>query len=133
MSESGNAAPSDPSAPVDGHEELQVCPPGGAFVTLSEALSWIAFRVSVGCDALSVRLGEDTHAATDGHRLLRTALDALLNDGRSGRIPLVGKYIASSNVHIATVLPDTIDPIRLLAFARFNILRDGLEFGTGLT
>lgn len=121
------------AARFDDIEDFQVWPPDRAFVTLSEALSWIAFRNSVDCDALEVRLNRNDGTASGEHSQLENALADLLDKARSGAVSLVGKHIPAANPNIAATPTRAIPPIDLIDFAQFDIYADGLRCGNGLT
>lgn len=108
-------------------------PPERTFVNLSEALSWIAFRFSLNCDGLLRAMGDPALNIADPQAKLADAMEHLADYGCGGHIRLLGKYLESHDVDEKKVLTAEIDPIRLLDFAQFDSLHDGLHHGTGLT
>lgn len=108
-------------------------PPDNPFVTLSEALSWIAFSFSMD----SERLDQAVHAhAIDGvdmEQALAAAVSQLATKAAGSLIELRGKYVQSRAVNEAAVRTQRIEAERFEDFAQFDIHYDGLAYGTGLT
>lgn len=109
-------------------------PPDQPFVGLSEALSWIAFGVSLGNGALKDAIS--AHALGSAAEMQSRVADAVakLTQLASGdQIAMRGRYFANHAVDENTVLTEPIEPIRLADFRQFDDLYDGLRYGEGLT
>lgn len=107
--------------------------PNRAFVTLSEAASWVAFDIALDHEALAVALefgGAD--AITEARSRLISAIDRLVNGASCNRIRVRGKFFNYS------IKSDHAPKVRQIPaeefhdFARFHILNDGLFIGRGL-
>lgn len=126
----------DLPAPHDAHLRPEPIkrrlPPDRPFVTLSEALSWIAFGISFDRDRLDQALNGRRFGSVDAYSLMEQAMEHLAINASGGRIALRGKYIEHPSIDIRTVLTESIAPIRLDDFAKFDILRDSLCHGKGL-
>lgn len=113
--------------------ESKRLPPPASFVTLSEALSWIAFRFSMNSDLLGRTAIAPSTLSDDPERDLAQAIASLAAKASGGQIELRGKYFERHSVKDCEVLTAVIEPVRLDDFAHFDILHDGLRFGKGLT
>jgi hypothetical protein len=107
-------------------------PPDNPYVTLSQAVSWIAFNITFDRDQLlhvteAGELGD--HRAAD--RSMVGAVSALLTKATGGKIRLLGKYLQRRD-EADTASTEVIPAERLIDFAQFDILYDGLNFGKGL-
>lgn len=103
------------------------------FVTLSEALSWIAFRVSMSDEKLFLvmdlqQFGEHTPETT-----ISAALVSLADAAKAGAIELRGKLQEHRDIDPESLLTRPIEPIAFEDFRKFSIIEDGLRFGEGLT
>lgn len=107
-------------------------PPPASYVSLSEALSWIAFRFSMNSEQLSRKALAPGNLSDDPEQELAEAMASLATKASGGRIELRGKYFAHHSVKDSEVLTAVIEPVRLDDFAQFDILHDGLRFGEGL-
>lgn len=108
-------------------------PPETPFVTLSEALTWIAFRFALDRDSLDQAISGNAFDATDPQAALSDAMAKLAVRASGGQVALRGKYVESHLTDEGKVLTAPIDPVRLEDFAQFDIIYDGLRYGTGLT
>jgi hypothetical protein len=108
-------------------------PPPASFVSLSEALSWIAFRFSMNSDLLGRKVLAPSTLSDDPEGDLAQAMASLVARASGGQIELRGKYFERHSVKESEVLTAVIEPVRLHDFSQFDILHDGLRFGRGLT
>lgn len=108
-------------------------PPDAPFVALSEALTWIAFGFALDRDSLDRAISGHAFETTDPQAALSAAMAKLAVRASGGQIAARGKYVESHSTDENTVLTAPIDPVRFEDFAQFDILYDGLRYGTGLT
>lgn len=108
-------------------------PPDAPFVTLSEALTWIAFGFALDRDSLDRAISGHAFDATDPQAALAAAMAKLAVRASGDQIATRGKYVESHSTDENKVLTAPIDPVRFEDFAQFDILYDGLRYGTGLT
>ena len=108
-------------------------PPDAPFVTLSEALTWIAFGFALDRDSLDRAISGHAFDATDPQAALAAAMAKLAVRASGDQIATRGKYVESHSTDENKVLTEPIDPVRFEDFAQFDILYDGLRYGTGLT
>jgi len=108
-------------------------PPEGQFVTLSHALTWIAFGVSMSNDHLHEVLSQDRYGEHDPQEAIKAAVGRLADVGSEGKIAMRGKRLASSGDDGKAALTETIEPVRLVDFGQFSYLDDELRHGEGLT
>ncbi|QWC57472.1 hypothetical protein F7D01_10605 [Erythrobacter sp. 3-20A1M] len=118
----------NPAPPAD--EPL--LPPEGQFVTLSHALSWVAFGVSMDSDQLHEVLTLDQYGEHDPQEGIKAALAQLIERGRAGRIAMEGKYRESHRDDKRTLLTAAIEPIKFADFQQFNYVNEELKHGDGL-
>lgn len=114
----------DPFAPL--------LPPDGQSVTLSHALSWVAFGVSMDSDQLHEVLSSDRYGEHDPQEAIKVAVAQLVKLGRAGCIAMEGKYLESHRDDKRTLLTTPIEPIKFADFRQFNYLHDELKHGNGL-
>ena len=107
-------------------------PPDGPFVTLSQAVSWIAFHHAMDWGQLWDAVEADPAGVADSQIMLAKAIHDLATSASGGDIPMRGKYLNDVGDNESVALTSEIDPIRLNDFARLDILGDGLRHGTGL-
>src|SRR5687767_13787392 len=50
-----------------------------------------------------------------------------------GKLEIRGKYVVNDAADDSAALTEVIDPIRFHDFAQFDVLRDALRYGVGLT
>jgi hypothetical protein len=108
-------------------------PPDAPFVTLSEALTWIAFGFALDRDGLDRAISGNAFDATDPQAALSAAMAKLAIRASGDQVSTRGKYVESHSTDGSKVLTSPIDPVRFEDFAQFDILYDGLRYGTGLT
>jgi hypothetical protein len=107
-------------------------PPEGPFVTLLEALTWIGFRSAMDRDSLARAIDEQTSGSLGVQLSLADAMAKLATLASGGQIALVGKYIESHATNEDNADTEVIEPLRFVDFAQFDIVYDGLRYGTGL-
>lgn len=108
-------------------------PPDTPFVTLSEAVTWIAFGFALDRGSLDRAISGHAFDATDPQATLADAMAKLAVRASGGQIAARGRYVESHSTDENEVLTAPIDPVRFEDFAQFDILYDGLRYGTGLT
>lgn len=101
------------------------------FVTLSEALTFIAFRLSLDSNGLYRAIASGGFE-DDYETKLKAAVAEVTALASGGLIAVRGKYIANHWVNEKSVLTELIEPVRFEDFACFDMLHDGLRFGSGL-
>jgi hypothetical protein len=101
-------------------------------VTLSEALSWLAFGITYDKDKLKSELVSSAfgHAQDDALNKLTVSLEELATAARSGQITLEGRYVPDEKS--GSALTTTIAPMALADFRAFDIKEDGLRRGKGV-
>ncbi|QQN74167.1 hypothetical protein [Croceicoccus sp. YJ47] len=111
-------------------------PPERPFIELTEALTWIAFAVSLSRDEFSfMEPSEFGPFAEGGWRDgLRTAMAAFANEASAGNIRVRGRYVAKMSDDDATKWADTkyLTDLQLRDFACFEPAFGGLQRGEGL-
>ena len=109
-------------------------PPDVPFVTLSEALSWIAFHFALDNFELDRALGAGAFGppAYQQKKLAR-AVAEFASIASGGGLSVRGKYVEGHLVDCATIETNKIEPVRFEDYAQFDIVEDGLRRGTGLT
>jgi sarcosine oxidase delta subunit len=115
----------NPAPPVD----KPLLPPESQFVTLSHALTWIAFAVSMGNDRLHEVLSGDRYGQHDPQEAIRDAVSQLADLAEAGKIAMRGKYRSGRNDDEKTLLTEAIEPIRLTDYRLFSYLDDELRRG----
>lgn len=108
----------------------QLEPPDRPNVSLAHAISWLAFGISLDAQtlmsALSVGvLGSDRW---DAHQRIEAATDRLVTAGTGG-LSFVGKFVTTRGED--AVLTEPIEPARFEDFRQFDLVADGLRYGTG--
>ena len=114
--------------------ETSRTPPSVPFVSLSQALSWIAFGFSFDRMALYNVIGmEPFGGLASSQRALSDAVSRLATIATDGSVAMLGKYVHVYSSEINHVLTAPIEAMRFADFAQFDILSDGLRYGRGLT
>lgn len=112
-------------------------PPERPFVELTQALTWIAFAVSLSRDEFSFMESCRFGPFAEGNwpDALRSAMSGFADQASAGNIRVRGRYIANYSDHSAASKANTeyLADTQLRDFARFDSLYGGLERGTGLT
>lgn len=111
-------------------------PPGRPFIELTQALTWIAFAVSLSRDEFSFmescRYGPFAEAGWQD--ALRVAMASFANLASAENIRVRGRYVANYSDHSAAAKADTeyLSDTQSRDFACFDSLHGGLERGAGL-
>lgn len=109
-------------------------PPVRPYVTLSQALSWIAFGVSFESERLIRGIDQLAFGPADEtNKRLEDAVSQLATLALGGDIEITGRYIESDEADDSTALTQIVESIRFHDFAQFDIHRDALRYGVGLT
>ena len=101
------------------------------FISLSEALSWIAFGQQDKKEELIKYLAKKNYSE-DCKDKLNNALESLLSKARGALITLEGKEITSKTTVTNNALTIKISSTAFKDFAAFSITDDGLYYGNGL-
>ena len=101
------------------------------FISLSEALSWIAFGQQDKKEELIEYLAKKNYIE-DCKDKLNNALERLLSKARGKLITLEGKEITSKTTTTDNALTIKISSTAFKDFAAFDINTDGLSYGKGL-
>ena len=101
------------------------------FISLSEALSWIAFGQQDKKEELIKYLVKKNYSE-DCKDKLNNALESLLSKARGALITLEGKEITSKTTVTNNALTIKISSTAFKDFAAFSITDDGLYYGNGL-
>jgi hypothetical protein len=101
------------------------------FISLSEALSWIAFGQQDKKEELIEYLAKKNYSE-DCKDKLNNALESLLSKARGKLITLEGKEITSKTTTTDNALTIKISSTAFKDFAAFDINTDGLSYGKGL-
>ena len=115
-------------------------PPAESFVTLSHAVSWIAFRHSIDGPHLSMELGigkyrDPPDAAEDARKdeAIADAVKRLTDLGAAGTIEILGRYFRDVGDDEIEILTERIPALRMADYRRFDTLDDSLHRGIGLS
>jgi len=107
--------------------------PKKAFVTLSEALSWLAFNIPLNSEILELALRSDDPDSIEGARSrLMKSINQLTDVASGGRIEMRGKFVRYPDFDTDSVKTEPIPPNAFHDFARFDVHHDGLNPGRGL-
>ena len=101
------------------------------FISLSEALYWIAFGKQDKKETLIEYLAKKNYSE-DCKEKLNNALESLLSKARGKLITLEGKEITSKTTTTDNALTIKISSTAFKDFAAFDINTDGLSYGKGL-
>jgi hypothetical protein len=114
-------------------------PPDEQFVTLSHAVSWIAFQHSVDAPRLSVALAigqprTSADAVQDAllDEAIAKAIKRLVDLGSGSAIEIRGRHFLSVLDDEDEIFTERISPVRLTDFRWFDTLDDSLHRGIGL-
>jgi hypothetical protein len=102
------------------------------FVTLSEALTWVAFGIALDRDRLDRALNFDSLPSAQPEETLAESMAKLAAMSTGGAIEFRGKHRQRYNEDRRSLRVQRIDPVELANHACFDIVHDGLEFGKGL-
>jgi hypothetical protein len=106
-------------------------PPERQFVTLSEALTWIAFGVSMDGDQLHEVLSQERFGEHDSQKAIKNAVRLLTEIGSGGKIVLWGKHQSRQHDDEEKLLTRVIEPVLLADYRQFSYLDDELRHGEG--
>jgi hypothetical protein len=110
--------------------------PSTPFVTLSEALSWLAFQDVRDKAALNSELAGNAFGHGFGSDIAKCkivqAIDLLADAVSGGKINMRGKVVRTKNKDRAQLMITDIPPIDMQNFRLFDITIDGFRFGRGL-
>lgn len=111
-------------------------PPDRPFIELTEALTWIAFAVSLSRDEFSFMesCGFGPFAESGWPDGFRAAMAGFADQASAGNIRVRGRYVANYSDHTAAAQANTdyLSDTQLRDFASFDSLYGGLERGAGL-
>lgn len=104
-----------------------------AYITLSQALSWLAFAKRKDQKELRTALtfGSIQLSANQAISRCEVALDMLATAAHAGKIELQGKHNSTGD-RSSTATTVQIPPVALADYRSFDITTDGLRRGTGL-
>ena len=108
--------------------------PNNSFVTLSEALSWMAFgdvrdKQLLNSELAGASFGMDYARAK---QCLEEAVSSLTDAASGGSLEMRGKYLTNHDVDPDGVKIEVIPAVELDNQRQFDITIDGLRFGSGL-
>jgi hypothetical protein len=108
--------------------------PDRQYVTLSEALSWVAFsnpldRLSLNKELADTAFGLGFSAAK---RQMEDSLEKLMDAASRDKVQFTGKHLLSHRSDPDGVKTQVIPPIECQNFRQFDITADALRFGSGL-
>lgn len=108
--------------------------PNHEFVTLSEALTWVAFarpldRITLNKELASSAFGVGLEAAKDR---MECALAGIMDAAAAGKVNLTGKSLPSHRSDPDGIKTISIPAIECQNFRQFDLTVDGLRFGDGL-
>ncbi len=107
--------------------------PNTPFVSLAEALSWIAFGNSMDHLSLSNFLdGQLLDESDCAHVELSKVVAAFTAQARGGLIGTSGKFVCDDSVDHWGDEAETIAPVKFDDYRRYDVLFDGFCRGTGL-
>lgn len=108
--------------------------PNRELVTLSEALTWVAFsnpldRLSLNKELTETAFGLGFEAAKTR---MEEALEKLMDAASRGKVQFTGKHLLSDRSDPGGVKTAVIPPIECQNFRQFDATADALRFGSGL-
>lgn len=108
--------------------------PSTKYVTLSEALSWVAFGDPQKRDAFNKNLAIQAFNIpyNDAKQRLEIAVSLLVSAALDGKVKVNGKYLSDLGVGTYDEVTEEIPTIKFSDFKQFDITVDGLRFGNGL-
>lgn len=105
-------------------------PPHEPYLTLSEALSWIAFGYAVGREPLYRAHWEGSFGDPAAYQLkLSNAVSAFVSKAAGGDIDILGRLTSDLGQERVT---RRLEPPQFLDFAQFDVECDCLRLGSGL-
>jgi hypothetical protein len=109
--------------------------PSTKYVTLSEALSWLAFGDVRKRESLNKELaGSQAFGIkySDAKQRLEDVLSLLVSAALNGKVKLYGQYLSDLGAGVDDQVTEEIHTIKFSDFKQFDITVDGLRFGSGL-
>lgn len=104
---------------------------GRRWITLSEALSWMAFGNLHNKDQLLSHLAKASYC-TEKLEALEDSLEKLTSKGLDGAITFKGRYEPEAAETGSSAHTEEMPGHRLADYRAFDITTDGLRYGTGL-
>jgi hypothetical protein len=101
------------------------------WITLAEALSWLAFGRLLDNDGLRTHLAKANYSS-EKLQALKNGLEKFTLKARDGEITLKGRFVTSADEKGKAALTDAILSEKLADFRAYDITTDGLRFGKGL-
>jgi hypothetical protein len=109
-----------------------VVPPAWQWISLSHALTWVAFKNSMDCHSLLNLLAmAGDHEAKASQELLADAVCRLADLARAGKIEVTGKYSEAPNIYEEAMERRVIPTRDFGDFRKLDLLHDGLRRGNG--
>ncbi len=108
--------------------------PSTKYVTISEALSWLAFGDVRKREALNKELADQAFGIPykAAKQRLENVLSLFVSTALNGKVKLYGQYLSDLGAGADDEVTEEIPTIKLSDFKQFDITVDGLRFGSGL-
>jgi hypothetical protein len=108
--------------------------PSNKYVTISEALSWLAFGNAQKRESLNKELADQAFGMPyqDAKQRLENVLSLLVSAALNGKVKLYGQYLSDLGAGSDDEVTEEIPTIKFSDFKQFDITVDGLRFGSGL-
>lgn len=108
--------------------------PSNKYVTISEALSWLAFGNAQKRESLNKELADQAFGIPykDAKQRLENVLSLLVSAALNGKVTLYGQYSSDLGAGADNELTEEIATVKFSDFKQFDITVDGLRFGSGL-
>ena len=108
--------------------------PSNKYVTISEALSWLAFGNAQKRESLNKELADQAFGMPykDAKQRLENVLSLLVSAALNGKVTLYGQYLSDLGAGADNELTEEIATEKFSDFKQFDITVDGLRFGSGL-
>jgi hypothetical protein len=109
--------------------------PSTKYVSLSEALSWLAFGDAQKREALNKELaGRQAFGIkySDAKQQLENAVSLIVSAALNCKVKLYGQYLSDIGAGADDEVSEEIPTIKFSDFKQFDITVDGLRFGSGL-
>ena len=108
--------------------------PSNKYVTISEALSWLAFGNAQKRESLNKELADQAFGIPykDAKQRLENVLSLLVSAALNGKVTLYGQYLSDLGAGADNELTEEIATVKFSDFKQFDITVDGLRFGSGL-
>lgn len=107
--------------------------PSTKYVTISEALSWLAFGDVRKREALNKELADQAFGIPykAAKQRLENVLSLFVSAALNGKVKLYGQYLSDLGAGADDEVTEEIPTIKLSDFKQFDITVDGLRFGSG--